>query len=120
LKIAGFIISVWPTVIAIFKLLGVVFAAITSPIGIVIALLVGAVALIIAYWTPIKEFFIELWESVVEIFNTAKENLVAILTSMYDWMNEKTNGAFAIYVEVIQTYLMTAWEIVKAIWEYIK
>src|SRR5699024_8860403 len=71
-------------------------------------------------WESIKEFFSNLWKSVADTFTSAKENLSNILTSMYDWMNQKTNGAFGQYVELIQSYLNTALEIVKSVWGYIK
>src|SRR5699024_5849703 len=73
-----------------------------------------------AAWESIKEFFSNLWKSVADTFTSAKENLSNILTSMYDWMNQKTNGAFGQYVELIQSYLNTALEIVKSVWGYIK
>src|SRR5699024_9148396 len=68
----------------------------------------------------VVEFFVGLWESIKTVFSNAGQGINDILSNMYDWMNEKTNGAFGIYVDIIQSYLMTAWDIIKSVWSYIK
>src|SRR5690625_2720423 len=89
----------------LFKILGTVIGAITSPIGLVVAAIIGAVALIYIYWEPIKEFFINLWESIKDAGLLIWENLKE------GWANAKEN-------------LLEAWESVKEffsiLWESIK
>src|SRR5699024_9186206 len=67
LSILGTIGTAMPAIISVFKVLGVVIGALTSPIGIVIAIVIGAVALIIAYWSPIKGFLINVLNAIKDV-----------------------------------------------------
>lgn len=124
-------------------------ALMANPIGLVVAAIVAAVALIYVYWEPISEFFIwlwdvikdaglavwdwlkeawqstvdffvEIWSSIVEFFSGLWDSILQVVEMAYEWLNEKTNGAFGVYVDLIQSYLQTALEVVKSVWTYIK
>lgn len=91
----------------LFKILGTVIGAITSPIGLVVAAIIGAVALIYIYWEPIKEFFINLWETIKEAGLLIWENLKE------GWQNAKENMTEA--WESVKEFFFNLWENVKEI-----
>src|SRR5690625_2208107 len=91
----------------LFKILGTVIGAITSPIGLVVAAIIGAVALIYIYWEPIKEFFLNLWESIKEAGLLIWENLKE------GWQNAKENLTEA--WESVKEFFSNLWESVKEI-----
>src|SRR5690625_4547255 len=91
----------------LFKILGTVIGAITSPIGLVVAAIIGAVALIYIYWEPIKEFFLNLWESIKEAGLLIWENLKE------GWQNAKENMTEA--WESVKEFFSLLWESIKEI-----
>ncbi len=91
----------------------------------------NAVQVLKETWQSIVEFFSGLMDSIIEIFTMWKERVVEnwntifeavknVISGAYEWINDKTNGMFGVYVEIIKSYLMTAWEIIKSIWSYIQ
>src|SRR5690625_5083673 len=91
----------------LFKILGTVIGAITSPIGLVVAAIIGAVALIYIYWEPIKEFFLNLWETIKEAGLLIWENLKE------GWQNAKENMTEA--WESVKEFFSILWESIKEI-----
>src|SRR5690625_1773003 len=91
----------------LFKILGTVIGAITSPFGLVVAAIIGAVALIYIYWEPIKEFFLNLWESIKEAGLLIWENLKE------GWQNAKENMTEA--WESVKVFFSLLWESIKEI-----
>lgn len=91
----------------------------------------AAVQFFIDLWNGIKEFFSGLWESItetvsnawdriVESFVNAKDRVMDIITSVYDWLNDKTGGAFGTMLSTVRDNLQKMWDFIKTIWDFIK
>lgn len=103
-KIMNVVMSLAP----LFKTLGLVIGAITSPIGLVVTAIAGAAALIYVYWEPISEFFTNLWESIKEIGISIWDTLKEVWSIAVEFL-------LAIW-EPIAEFFIAIWEPIKEVW----
>lgn len=120
LLVASKIMTTIMTLMPLFKALGVVIGALTSPIGLIVAAVIGAAALIIVYWEPIKEFFINLWESIKEMGIQIWENLTESWLETVELFKEIWSGIGEFFSELwegIKELGLQIWENLTESWQ---
>lgn len=124
LLVVSKIVSVFLTLLPLFKLIGAAISALVGaiswPVALIVAAIIAAVALIYVYWEPIKGFFIALWNVIKDAGIAVWDWLKEVWSSSVEFLKTAWEGVSEFFLrlwEVISEIFMIVWEPIQEAWQ---